>query len=287
LANEVLDHLLTSEQDRFSNSVKKERNISNRLMYLDYNSSNKKYGNHWLGYGIDWRNTSEPHWIVMMHLQNTLTGAALATKLEAFASQHGYTLHTTAQAPESKNATWRIEKAADDHITASSEYNRNHSARLSRLNSEHKYANWSARICDDNQWIQIDLQNLSHVWEIALQGRFNREQWLTRFDVLTSENGHQWLVVAENRQGPTGCDDIVSVVFERPVSSRYVRIHAREWHGWISLRFDVKASGVEPGQMTIEKKKRIEDETFDSLISHTREELEVLYKEFKGDFSIK
>lgn len=287
LANEVLDHLLTSEQDRFSNSLKKERNISNRLMYLDYNSSNKKYGNHWLGYGIDWRKTSEPHWIVMMHLQNTLTGAALASKMEAFASQHGYTLHTTAQAPESKNATWRIEKAADNHITASSEYNRNHSARLSRLHSEHKYANWSARTCDDNQWIQLDLQKPSHVWEIAVQGRFNREQWLTRFDVLISENGKDWQTAAENRQGPSGCDDIVHVTFEKLIAARYVRIHAREWHGWISLRFDVKASDIEPGQLTIEKKSKIENGTVESLISLTREELQKIYTEFTGEFSIK
>jgi hypothetical protein len=287
LANEVLDALLASEQSHFSNNLKKERNISNRLMYLDYNNSNKKHGNHWLGFGIDWRNTTEPRWIVMLHLQNTLTGAALAAKMESFAATHGYSLNTTAIAPESKNATWRIEQAADEHITASSEYNRNHAARLGRLHSEHKYANWSARTCDDHQWIQLDLQKLSHVWEIAVQGRFNREQWLTRFDVLTSENGKDWQAVAENRPGPSGCDDIVYVVFDKPIAARYVRIHAREWHGWISLRFDVKASDIEPGQLTIEKRWTMENQTAEKLTTLTKGELTIVYGAFAGEFSIK
>jgi hypothetical protein len=207
--------------------------------------------------------------------------------MESFAAGHGYSLNTTAIASESKNATWRIEQAADEHITASSEYNRNHAARLGRLHSEHKYANWSARTCDDNQWIQLDLQKLSHAWEIAVQGRFNREQWLTRFDVLTSENGKEWDVAAENRQGPSGCDDIVYVVFDKPITARYVRIHAREWHGWISLRFDVKVSEIEPGQMTLEKRWTMENQTAEKLTTLTKEELTIIYGAFAGEFSIK
>lgn len=287
MANEVLDVILVSEKDRFSNNLKKERNISNRLMYLDYNNSNKKHGNHWLGYGIDWRNTQDPHWIIKLHLQNTLTGASLASKMEAFAAANSYTTHNSSMKPDYKNAAWRIEQAKDEQITASSEYNRNHAARLSRLNSEHKYANWSARTCDENQWIQLDTGALSFVWEVAVQGRFNREQWLTRFDLLTSENGKDWQIVAENRQGPSGCDDIIYVTLDKPTAARYVRIHAREWHGWISLRFDVKTSEIEPGQLTIEKRRKLDNETVESLTSFTKEELQSIYKEFTGDFSIK
>ncbi len=287
LANEVLDGLLASEQDRFSNNLKKERNISNKLMYLDYNNSNKKHGNHWLGYGIDWRNPADPHWIMLLHLQNTFTGATLAAKMETFATSYGYSLHSTGKTPESKNASWRIEQATDEQISASSEYNRNHAARLCRLNSEHKYANWSARSCDEKQWIQLDLGTVNYVWEVAVQGRFNREQWLTRFDVLTSENGKDWQVAAENRQGPSGCDDIISVAFDKPIAARYVRIHAREWHGWISLRFDVFAGEIEPAQLTIEKKWMLEGKTADSITSITKDELQSIYKEFAGEFSIK
>jgi hypothetical protein len=133
----------------------------------------------------------------------------------------------------------------------------------------------------------LDLGTLNHVWEVSVQGRFNREQWLTRFDVLTSENGKDWQVAAENRQGPSGCDDIISVAFDKPLAARYVRIHAREWHGWISLRFDVLASEIEPAQLTIEKRWTMENQTAEKLTTLSKEELTIIYGAFAGEFSIR
>jgi hypothetical protein len=287
LANKVLDDLLLSEQERFSNNIKRERNIRNKLLYIDYNNSNKKHGNHWLGYGLDWRNTESPQWIMMLHLQNTLNGSALADKMQQFAASKGYSLLSTGKTPEPKNAEWRIDKATDSQITASSEYNRNHAAKLGRLHSEHKYANWSARTCDDQQWIQLDLDALSHVWEVSVQGRFNRDQWVTRFDVMISESGKEWRTISENIQGPSGCDDIVYITFEKPNSARYIRIYVREWHKWISMRFDVKASEIEPAQLTIEKKWTMENQTMDSLKAISLSELKDIYNDFAGNFSIR
>ena len=224
---------------------------------------------------------------MMLHLQNTLTGSALSDKMQQFAASKGYSLLSTGQTPETKNAEWRIDKATDSQITASSEYNRNHAAKLGRLHSEHKYANWSARTCNDQQWIQLDLDTLSHVWEVAVQGRFNRDQWITRFDIMTSESGKEWRTISENIQGPSGCDDIVYITYEKPNSARYIRIHAREWHNWISMRFDVKASEIEPAQLTIEKKWALENQTMDSLKEISLSELKDIYTDFAGNFSIR
>ncbi len=287
MADLILDGLLETQKEYFSNAIKKERNITKELRYLDYNDSNKKHGQHWLGYGITWQDEQNPKWCVVLHLQNTLTGSQLLTKMETFASQNGFDAKFTGAALDASLARWRIDEAKDDQITASSEYNRNHSARLSKLNSEHKYANWSAKKCDDSQWIQLDLLQKSMIFEVALQGRFNREQWITRYDLLVSDNGKDWTLIAANHPGVDSCEEVQVLVLTKPVIARYVRIQPKEWHGWISLRFDVKACDVLPNQFTIEKTWDMDALQPDQLMTETAQTLQKVYDAFKGEFGIR
>ena len=283
----VLDELIQSEQHYFSNSIKKERDANKNLLFLDYVSSNKKHGAHWLGYGIDWNDSQNPQWLMMMKLENSIEGSALANKMDEFSKPHDYELNYSGSLPDRSEAKWMIDSIVDDNISSSSDYNRNHNARLARLNSEHKYANWSAKICDTQQWIQVKLDSMSYVWEVAVQGRFNRDQWVTQFDIAISDDGKNWTKIAENCDGPQSGNDIVYFTFEKAQLAQYVRIIPLAWKGWISMRFDVKASPVQPNKITLAKRWSLVDASVDSILELTRKEINEVSNYFNGDFSIK
>ncbi|KAL9974967.1 hypothetical protein ACROYT_G012079 [Oculina patagonica] len=84
----------------------------------------------------------------------------------------------------------------DSQITASTVWDANHAAHQSRLHfkaSGVMQGGWSARLNDNNQWLQVDLQQTTRVTRIATQGRngWSPGQWVTKYklqygdDVLT------------------------------------------------------------------------------------------------------
>ena len=80
----------------------------------------------------------------------------------------------------------------DAQITASSEYDSNHTAILARLNFKAgggKQGAWSAGSNDANQWIQVALGSYSKLTGIATQGRNGANQWVTKYQLQYSENG--------------------------------------------------------------------------------------------------
>ena len=83
----------------------------------------------------------------------------------------------------------------DDKITASSEYNKDHSVKGCKLNKTMKNghaSSWCAAGSDmENPWIQVDLGSEYLINAVSLQGRGDAAQWVTRFRIrysLTSEN---------------------------------------------------------------------------------------------------
>ena len=82
---------------------------------------------------------------------------------------------------------------SDGQISASSEWDSNHAAIQGRLyykpNSGRTGA-WSARTNDVNQWLQIDLEAHSRVTRVASQGRYNVNQWVTKYKLQYGEDGH-------------------------------------------------------------------------------------------------
>lgn len=81
---------------------------------------------------------------------------------------------------------------SDSQITASSQYDDNHSAKRARLNIKRdgaKKGGWSARILDGNQWLQIDLRSYTTVTRVATQGRNVFSQWVTKYRLQYSNDG--------------------------------------------------------------------------------------------------
>jgi len=80
----------------------------------------------------------------------------------------------------------------DAQITASSEYDSNHTAIQARLNFKAgggKAGGWSAGSNDVNQWIQVALGNSTELTGIATQGRNGNNQWVTKYQLQYSDDG--------------------------------------------------------------------------------------------------
>lgn len=84
-------------------------------------------------------------------------------------------------------------KIRSQQISASSEWDGNHAARLGRLNQKRagrKIGAWAARIRNAYQWLQIDMKVPMKVTSVSTQGRDdNTNQWVTRYLISYSLDG--------------------------------------------------------------------------------------------------
>ena len=94
---------------------------------------------------------------------------------------------------------------ADSQITASSEWNENHSPKTARLHTRATGANlrdaWASLTNDLNQWLQVDLGKITAVTHVATQGRnfYPSAQMVTKYKLQFSDNGASFLFY--KRQG--------------------------------------------------------------------------------------
>ena len=105
---------------------------------------------------------------------------------------------------------------------------------------------WTARVNNANQWMQIDLGNLTNVTGVVTQGRANSNQWVTNYRVSTSTNGEKWVPMNSGQQYAGNTDRSTKVMHKFAfVSARYVRFDVLAWNGYISMRAGViVASGM-------------------------------------------
>lgn len=78
-------------------------------------------------------------------------------------------------------------------VRASSEWDSNHAAIQGRLHYKPprgKQGAWSARHNNINQWLQVDLGSaFIKVTGVATQGRYNYNQWVTKYKLQYSNDG--------------------------------------------------------------------------------------------------
>ncbi|CDW82599.1 UNKNOWN [Stylonychia lemnae] len=131
-------------------------------------------------------------------------------------------------------------------VTASSEWEANHSAQRARLN----YSNaregstcWCAGHNDLNQWIQVCLIIPRLVTGLAIQGRGSQSdlQWVLKYKLMYSNDGINWQDHENGKEhdGTNSPDSINNKHFKEPFIATTVRIVPTEWHGHISMRFEV------------------------------------------------
>ncbi|XP_072017521.1 uncharacterized protein [Amphiura filiformis] len=145
----------------------------------------------------------------------------------------------------------------DEQITASSvwrkaAYNNRCGPHNARLNHQRSITGtrsagaWIAAIDNVNQWIQVNLRAVMWVSGVMIQGRNGYDRWVTKFKVQYKTYGVDWIYVQTlNKQddmvfaGNTDQDTVVTRPFPSPVRATVIRIQPMQWHGRISMRFDL------------------------------------------------
>jgi hypothetical protein len=129
-----------------------------------------------------------------------------------------------------------------NHYTYSSVWGSNdHDRALHSTPTIDSQQGWSAAQNDGGQWIQMNLGSVKWVDGIVTQGRggqWQGGQFVTRYAVLTSEDGYsfssQGVYPGNLAQGP----DLQYTVF-KPVRAQFVRVVPVAWNNHITMRVDV------------------------------------------------
>ena len=129
----------------------------------------------------------------------------------------------------------------DDRIRASSEFNSNHSVKGCKLNkimeNSHSSA-WCASDSDKNPWIEVSFPENYLITGVSIQGRGDCDQYVTKFRVLYSSDGINYLNISEF-EGNSNNTKVVKRQFSIPIYAKYIRIQILEYHNHPSLRFDL------------------------------------------------
>lgn len=129
----------------------------------------------------------------------------------------------------------------DGNITASSEYGVNHSVLGCKLGKDSPRPNhaaaWCAKSDDKNPWIQVKFPIPLHLSSVVTQGRGDANQYVTRYRVLVSQDGENFMHTWEFT-GNSNNTTPEPRKFPRPVRALYARIQILEYVGHPSMRFD-------------------------------------------------
>ncbi len=288
--DQTLDAILESPiKDSFSNSLKIERNLAKGLYYLDWvAASNKKQGYHWIGWGINATNPDALMLGITMHMNSVKNGPTLANDLIQFTNDNsGWVLNESGNKPDVKEAQWGNGVLEDEKFSSSSDWNKNHSAKLARLKSEPKYANWSSKKCDENQWLQIDLGDVKTIWGVCTQGRYNQDQWVKTYNLLISSDGKNWELLGSDINGNSDRDGVVDYPLPSPILGRYVRFQPVSWHGWISMRADVQFGDAPDHSLSVSNWQPMSDSAIADFPNWVEKEIANVNSKLGGAFSFK
>lgn len=115
-----------------------------------------------------------------------------------------------------------------------------------RLNSQGFGCAWLSKYQDNNQWLQIDLQEVKVVSGILSQGRCDADEWITKYSVqYRSDDKLNWIYYKDqtgNNRVFYGNSDRTSSVqnlLRPPIVARYIRILPLGWHTRIALRLEL------------------------------------------------
>ncbi|XP_068680517.1 uncharacterized protein, partial [Montipora foliosa] len=166
-------------------------------------------------------------------------------RVELYGCTRGFLKPTTPQCMDALGM--QFGNIPDSAITASSSANANSFApyvgRLHFLSAgSGKQGSWAARSNDANQWFQVDFGSWTKLSAVATQGRQDSDQWVKSYSLSYSYDGVFYTTVDnENAQKKifTANSDryaVVRNVLNKPIITRFMRIHPETWHGHISMR---------------------------------------------------
>lgn len=276
--NVVIDEILdrVEKSDSIQNKVQNRRNLIYGKKYFDFFGSSKKHGWHDIAYGFDFNN-DELKLFTKVNIEDNVKGAILLLQLNKLL-EFGYSIIT--EETEIDNSIWQMETTNDKQIITSSQLNRNHAAKFGKIDEEPKYANWAAKNNDEKQWIGLDFEEPKKITEIKTQGRFNKDQWVTKYYLSWSLDGKKWVSKPEHiLEANTDRNAHAISKLDQPLICKSIRIHPVEWHNHISMRFDVKACHVKSQSVCLEKHLPIllnQLDNIDGIVETIKTEIELI-----------
>lgn len=106
------------------------------------------------------------------------------------------------------------------------------------LNSPAAWSAWPANYTD---WYQLGVDDAHRIAGIAIKGRADANEWVTKFSVKSSLDGSTWVNVDGGKvfTGNTDRNTLVKVKFDTPINTKYIRIYPKAISGYMSLRADL------------------------------------------------
>ncbi|KAJ3598793.1 hypothetical protein NHX12_032757 [Muraenolepis orangiensis] len=115
-----------------------------------------------------------------------------------------------------------------------------------RLNNQGFGCAWLSRYNDQQQWLQVDLQEVSVVSGLLTQGRCDADEWVTKYSVqYRSLETLNWVFYKDqsgNNRVFYGNADRTSTVqnlLRPPIVARFVRLLPLGWHTRIAMRIEL------------------------------------------------
>nr|XP_058951355.1 uncharacterized protein LOC131778889 [Pocillopora verrucosa] len=135
----------------------------------------------------------------------------------------------------------KIPNSAITATTSLNQYYGPERARLNTVKSGSFAGAWIPNAQDFGQWIQVNLGKIAKITRIATRGRQEAGHWVKSFSLTYSVEGGPFLPYNDNQVLPGNTDQntIVGNILNPPIIAQYIRIHAKEWQGYIALRFEL------------------------------------------------
>ncbi|KAL9978631.1 hypothetical protein ACROYT_G016168 [Oculina patagonica] len=168
----------------------------------------------------------------------------------------------------------------DSALTASDSYDNRHRPSLARLNILYDNTHigaWCPKYKSTNQWLQIDLGEITAVTKVATQGRYNTEDRVTTYTLSYSVDGTHWTgykqrAVEKVFAGNSDRNTVITHSLKPHIDARFIRFHPKthnhnipclraELYGCRTVKSCLMPVGVEDG--------RISDEAFTASSYHS------------------
>ncbi|XP_030642553.1 retinoschisin 1b [Chanos chanos] len=155
------------------------------------------------------------------------------------------------ECPYHKPLGFESGSVSSDQITCSSQeqyvgWFSSWTASKARLNSQGYGCAWLSRFQDANQWIQVDLLEVSVVSGILTQGRCDADEWMTKYSIqYRVDENLNWIYYKDqtgnNRvfYGNADRSSTVQNLLRPPIVARYIRLLPLGWHTRIAIRMEL------------------------------------------------
>uniref|UniRef100_A0A3Q2PKF3 Contactin associated protein like 3 n=1 Tax=Fundulus heteroclitus TaxID=8078 RepID=A0A3Q2PKF3_FUNHE len=95
------------------------------------------------------------------------------------------------------------------------------------------------------QWLEVDLGERTKITAVATQGRYGSSDWLTSYQLMFSDTGHNWKQYRQEDSigsfpGNSNADSVVQYKLQQPAVARFLRLVPLDWNptGRIGLRLE-------------------------------------------------